>query len=112
MAAIMGYGDVMSTSAPRTARSEDGIELRRLAEEQAALRRVATLVASGAPSAEVFSAVAQEVAQVLRLTNAAVCRYDEDGSAITVLAVHGPHPERSGLGRAGRSTGRRCRQRC
>src|SRR5882757_9569163 len=85
MAAIMGYRDAMSTSAPRTAGSENGIELRRLAEEQAALRRVATLVASGAPSAEVFSAVAQEVAQVLRLANAAVCRYDQEGSAITVL---------------------------
>ena len=95
----MGYRDAMSTSAPRAdPRNEDGIELRRLAEEQAALRRVATLVASGAPSAEVFSAVAQEVAQVLRLTNAAVCRYDEDGSAITVLAVHGPHPDTFGPG--------------
>ena len=62
-------------------------------EEQAALRRVATLVASGAPSAEVFSAVAQEVALVLRLTNAAVCRYDQDGSTMTVLAVHGARPD-------------------
>jgi signal transduction histidine kinase len=57
------------------------------------LRRVATLVASGAPSAEVFSAVAQEVAQVLCLMNAAVCRYEQDGSTMTVLAVHGPHPD-------------------
>jgi GAF domain-containing protein len=90
----MGYGDVMSTSARSAGpRNEDGVELYRLVEEQAALRRVATLVASGAPSTEVISAVAQEIAQVLRLTNAAVCRYDEDGSAITVLAVHGPHPD-------------------
>ena len=84
----MGYRDVMSTSAPPAdTRSEQ-----RLLEEQAALRRLATLVASGAPSAEVISAVAQEVAQVLRLTNAAVCRYDDDAS-MTVLAVHGPHPD-------------------
>jgi hypothetical protein len=40
-------------------RAKDRVEPGRLAEEQAALRRVATLVASGAPSAEVFSAVAQ-----------------------------------------------------
>ena len=40
--------------------AQDRVEPRRLAEEQAALRRVATLVASGAPSAEVFLAVAQE----------------------------------------------------
>ena len=64
----MGYRDVMSTSAPPAdPRSEDSIELHRLVEEQAALRRVATLVASGAPSAEVFSAVAREVAQVMHL---------------------------------------------
>jgi signal transduction histidine kinase len=82
----------MSTSAPSAEpRNEDGIELHQLVEEQAALRRVATLVASGAPSTEVISAVAQEIAQVLRLMNAAVCRYDEDGSTMTVLAVHGPH---------------------
>jgi hypothetical protein len=41
----------------------DRVELGRLAEEQAGLRRVATLVARGASSAEVFPAVAQEVAQ-------------------------------------------------
>src|SRR4029077_11957358 len=84
IATIMGYGDVMSTSARSAGpRNEDGVEMYRLVEEQAALRRVATLVASGAPSTEVISAVAQEIAQVLRLTNAAVCRYDEDASAMT-----------------------------
>ena len=99
IATIMGYRDVMSTSArPADRRNEDGIELRRLVEEQAALRRVATLVASGAPSAEVFSAVAHEVAQVLRLMNAAVCRYDQDGSTMTVLAVHGARPDTFGPG--------------
>src|SRR6266576_180851 len=95
IATIMGYRDVMSTSAPP---ADPRNELHRLVEEQAALRRVATLVASGAPSAEVFSAVAQEVAQVLRLMNAAVCRYDQDGSTMTVLAVHGVRPETFGPG--------------
>jgi signal transduction histidine kinase len=80
----------MSTSA-RTADPPN--ELHRLVEEQAALRRVATLVASGAPSAEVFASVAQEVAVVLQLMNAAVCRYDQDGSTVTVLAVHGARPD-------------------
>jgi hypothetical protein len=70
----MGYRDVMGTSAPPADQHNDeSHELRRLAEEQAALRRVATLVASGAPSPEVFSGVAREVGQVLRLPNAAVC---------------------------------------
>jgi signal transduction histidine kinase len=80
----------MSTSAPP---ADPRHELHRLVEEQAALRRVATLVASGAPSAEVFAAVAQEAVQVLQLTNAAVGRYDQDTSTMTVLAVHGESPE-------------------
>ena len=58
----------------------------RLVEEQAALRRVATLVASGAPSAEVFSAVAREVAQVMHVPAVAVFRYDSDG-LMTVIAT-------------------------
>src|SRR6476620_7730887 len=81
---------MMSTSAPPADPHE---ELHRLVEEQAALRRVATLVASGAPSAEVFAAVAQEAVQVLQLTNAAVGRYDQDASTMTVLAVHGESPD-------------------
>ena len=48
------------------ANSEAHEELTRLAEEQAALRRVATLVAAGAPPAEVFEAVSAEVAALLR----------------------------------------------
>ena len=88
----MGYRNVMSTSAPRAdPRSEDGIELHRLVEEQAALRRVATLVASGAPSAEVFSAVAREVAQVMHLPAVVLCRYDSDGLA-TIIATCSDRP--------------------
>jgi transcriptional regulator with GAF, ATPase, and Fis domain len=92
IATIMGYRDVMSTSAPPAdPRNEDGIELHRLVEEQAALRRVATLVASGAPSAEVFSAVAQEVAQVMHMPMVGVYRYDSDG-LMTVVARWSDRP--------------------
>jgi signal transduction histidine kinase/uncharacterized protein YoaH (UPF0181 family) len=65
----------------------------RLAEQQAGLRRVATLAAGGASAQDVFDAVAREVAEVLYLTNAAVCRYDEDGTSMTVLSVFGDRPE-------------------
>jgi signal transduction histidine kinase/uncharacterized protein YoaH (UPF0181 family) len=90
IATIMGYRDVMGTSAPS---ADSGNELHRLAEQQAALRRVATLVASGASSTEVFEAVAREVGQVLRLANTAVCRYEDEGTAMTVLAAFGDGPE-------------------
>jgi GAF domain-containing protein len=63
----------------------------RLVEEQAALRRVATLVASGASSGDVFAAVAQEVAQVMRLPMVGVYRYDSDGM-MTVLAARSDRP--------------------
>jgi hypothetical protein len=99
----MGYRDLMSTSAPP---ADPRNELHRLAEEQAALRRVATLVASGAPSAEVFSAVAREVAQVLHLPAVGVFRYDSDG-LMTVIATWSDRPYVFQPGSAGRSTARR-----
>src|SRR3954470_12187824 len=71
--------------------AQDRVEPGRLVEEQAALRRVATLVASGAPSAEVFSAVAQEVAQVMHLPMVGVYRYDRDG-LMTVVATWSDRP--------------------
>ena len=86
----MGYRNVMGTSAPS---ADSGSELHRLVEQQAALRRVATLVASGASSTEVFEAVALEVGQVLQLANTAVCRYEDEGTAMTVLAAFGDRPE-------------------
>jgi signal transduction histidine kinase len=55
-----------------------------LSEEQAALRRVATLVARGAPPREVFSAVAKELAEELGATITAVLRYEDDGTATIV----------------------------
>jgi signal transduction histidine kinase len=63
-------------------------ELRDLAEEQAALRRVATLVARGAPSAEVFVAVTDEVSGLLGLETTMLMRFEPDGTA-TFLAGSG-----------------------
>jgi PAS domain S-box-containing protein len=55
--------------------------LRRVADEQAALRRVATLVARGTPPDQVFSAVAEEVGTLLPATELAlVGRYMPDES--------------------------------
>jgi signal transduction histidine kinase len=59
-------------------------ELAELAAEQAALRRVATLVARGASPPQVFSAVAEEVAQRLGTEVAKVLRYEPDGTATVV----------------------------
>ena len=54
----------------------------RLAEEQAALRRVATLVASSAQPKEVFQAVAEEAGGLLDARTAATVRFDEDSAVV------------------------------
>ena len=54
-----------------------------MAEEQAALRRVATFVASGPEPAAVFGIVAEEAGRLLRARSSATIRYDGD-SAVTV----------------------------
>jgi signal transduction histidine kinase len=56
----------------------------RIAEEQAALHRVAVLVARGVPPEEVFTAVAAEVRSVLDADMTAMARYDPDGAMTTV----------------------------
>jgi GAF domain-containing protein len=61
---------------------------RELAHEQAALRRVATLVAQGASPDAVFTAVAEEVAGIINTPIVAVFRYESDGTC-TTLGVAG-----------------------
>jgi PAS domain S-box-containing protein len=63
----------------------------KLAEQQAALRRVAALVAGDAPSADVFAAVAREVGQVLHTPLVQLSRYEPDGTA-TVIGAWSEHP--------------------
>jgi PAS domain S-box-containing protein len=62
-------------------------EVGRLASEQRALRRVATLVASEAQAERVFSAVSEECARVLEVNASAVLRYEDDDTA-TVVGRH------------------------
>ncbi|MGA8113898.1 MAG: CHASE3 domain-containing protein [Actinocatenispora sp.] len=105
MAGKLAEGD-LSTRMPETGVAEIGVlqrsfntmgvslqrsrgQLARLADEQAALRRVATLVAHGAPGGEVFAAVAEEVGLLLHADGTRIFRYEADGSA-TVLAGWGP----------------------
>src|SRR6476646_1349461 len=62
-----------------------------LAELQAALRRVATLVARGVTPAEVYAAVATELARCLGVCYSALWRYEPDGAA-TLLAARDDDP--------------------
>ncbi|MGW0830121.1 PAS domain S-box protein [Streptomyces prunicolor] len=75
------------------AAARDVTESRRAAREQAALRRVATLVARGVPPHEVFSEVADQVGKVLSSGSAAVLRYGADGAATVLGSARGPATE-------------------
>jgi signal transduction histidine kinase len=61
-------------------------DLQRLAEEQAALRRVAELVARGAAAAEVFATVAEELGKLMRVAGAKMLRYEPDETATFVAS--------------------------
>ncbi|HEY0450798.1 GAF domain-containing protein, partial [Actinophytocola sp.] len=80
-----------------TANATSREELRRLADEQAALRRVATLVARGVPPAEVLAAVAHEVGSVLGADGTNILRLDPD-AATTVVARVGAYPAEFPIG--------------
>src|SRR5262249_29866537 len=64
------------------ANAQARVEVRGFAEEQAALRRVATLVAGAAAPAEVFSSVAEAAGRLLGADWATMARYDPDGETI------------------------------
>ncbi|MGH3273413.1 MAG: GAF domain-containing protein, partial [Streptosporangiaceae bacterium] len=92
-------------AATAIANAQARTELRGFAEEQAALRRVATLVARGASPEEVFDAVAAEAGRVLPADITVLARYDPDRSTVVTVgtwsgtgAVPAPVGTRSGLG--------------
>jgi len=75
------------------ANTEARVELARLADEQAALRRVATLVAEEAPAEELVAKVAEEVAGIFgENIDTAILRFEPDDTAM-VVAVWGEQPQ-------------------
>ena len=84
---LAGFTELVAIALSQTQARE---QLRQLAEEQSALRRVATLVAQGALPPDVFAAVAAEVAQLLDLPLVEMSRYEPDGTA-TVIGASGEH---------------------
>jgi PAS domain S-box-containing protein len=62
----------------------DVTERRRMLDEQAALRRVATLVAEGTPADELLTAVTQEVAQLFQGEAAQLVRYESERTMTVV----------------------------
>jgi signal transduction histidine kinase len=76
-ARIDAFSDLVATAISNT---EARTETKRLADEQAGLRRVATLVAREAPAPEVFAKVAEEIGMLLEVENVWVDSYETDDS--------------------------------
>jgi GAF domain-containing protein len=76
--------DFTELVATAVANAQARLELRGIAAEQAALRRVATLVARAAPPEQVFAAVTTEVPRLLAVDLTAMGRYDPDGTVTYV----------------------------
>src|SRR6266516_1960803 len=85
---LAAFTDLVAT-AVANAQAHD--EVRRFGDEQAALGRVATLVAGGATPEHVFTAVVEEVSSLLGLERIELVRYDGDNTG-TVIAASGEHP--------------------
>ena len=82
---LAGFTELVATA---ISSSETRARLARLVDEQAALRRVATLIARGAPAADVFEAVVTELGRLLEVGSAGLLRFDSLETA-TVLASWG-----------------------
>jgi GAF domain-containing protein/limonene-1,2-epoxide hydrolase len=73
-------------AATAVAGAETHAELRRLVEEQAALRRVAELIARGAVTQEVFDQVTAEAGHLLNDAPTILFRYEQSGTEVVVVA--------------------------
>ena len=80
---LAGFTELVATA---IANAQARVELRGYAEEQAALRRVAMLVADGAAPERVLAAVAEEAGRLLGVEYTAMARYDPDGFRTVVGA--------------------------
>src|SRR5215831_9548900 len=81
-------GAFMDLVATAIANTEARKELEQVAADQAALRRVATLVAEAVPPGEVFTAVAEEAAGLFGVPLVGLFRYEAEGVA-TIIAGAG-----------------------
>jgi signal transduction histidine kinase len=76
---LAGFTELAATA---IANAQARVELGGFADEQAALRRVATLVAHGAPPEAVFAAVTEEAGRLLNAHHALMSRYGPDGATV------------------------------
>jgi len=83
---VSAEGAVFQPGTRTDANAESRFALAQLAEEQAALKRVAILVARGTPPEQVFAAVTEEVGRLLPVDTTNMCRY-EPGNTMMFVAT-------------------------
>jgi GAF domain-containing protein len=89
---VAAFAELVSYAIDNAETRED---LRRLADEQAALRRVATEVAEGASADRIFGLVAEEIAHVTGLEWIVIGRFEPDRT-MTPIGAAGVHPYQPG----------------
>jgi GAF domain-containing protein len=77
---LAGFTELAATA---IANMQARVELRGFADEQASLRRVATLVAHGAPPDDVLAAVTEEAGRLLGAQHAMLSRYGSQGAMLS-----------------------------
>ncbi len=100
---LEGFTELVATA---IANAQARVELRGYAEEQAALRRVATLVARGEPPAALFAAIATEVSALFNADTTGILRFEPGGEAmlVGVAGGHGKQYEPGARGKLPAST--------
>jgi signal transduction histidine kinase len=101
-ARLASFTELVATA---IANAESRARLALLAEEQAALRRVATLVARATPPERLFAAVTEEIGLLLPVQYAYMGRYEADGM-FAVVASWGDVGERFRAGQGARLGGK------
>ena len=81
---VTSLGDITSRREAEQRLVASERDTRMLAEEQSALRRIATQVAAEAPPHALFAQVTEEVGRLLGAPSARVVRYEDDGRATIV----------------------------
>ena len=92
---LTGFTELVATA---VANAQARLEVRGYAEEQAALRRVATLVARGEPPAVLFAAVAKEVGALFSTDRVGILRFGPGGEA-TLMGRRGMQDEPGARGK-------------
>src|SRR5262249_49127360 len=82
---LVDFTDLVETAVANTQARE---QVATLADEQAALRRLATLVVKGVEADKLFSSVVAEVARLLGASAAQLDRYEPDGTTVIIASFH------------------------